>query len=76
MKKLQRVNSLPKTDFFLPKSPARNGRKESEFDKMLDAYLTETFEDLETYSLKFPIHGNFLDDGYRDVRLSEFRGDS
>lgn len=58
MKKIKTVNSLPKAEF-----------KKSEFQEMLDVYMTETTEDLDSYSLQLPVHGSFWDDGYSDAKL-------
>ena len=69
MDKVKKINSLPKAEFILSKNLKRNRQKRSEFQEMLDAYTTETAEDLETYTLQLPEHGPFWDDGYKDVRL-------
>jgi len=70
MSKIKKINSLPKAEFTLSSRLKRKQRpKRSEFQEVLDAYITEAAEELETYSLHLPEHGPFWDDGYRDVRL-------
>lgn len=70
MSEMKKINSLPKAGFTFSSKSKRNQRpKKSEFQEMLDAYLTEASEELETYPLHLPEHGPFWDDGYRDVRL-------
>lgn len=69
MEKIKKIDSLPSAEFTLSTNLKRNRRNKSEFQEMLDAYMTETVEDLDTYSLQLPEHGPFWDDGYRDVRV-------
>lgn len=69
MDKVRKINSLPKAEFTMSKDLKKNQHKKSDFEEILDAYMSETAEDLETYSLQLPRHGSFWDDGYRDVRL-------
>lgn len=69
MNKVKKNNSLPKAEFTLSKNVKKNRHRRSDFQKVLDAYMFEAAEDLETYSLQFPKHGSFWDDGYKDVRL-------
>lgn len=68
MKTVKRVNSLPKATLTHTPKPRKGLRTKSEFQRQLDAYLTEAAEELETYSLSLPKHGIFWDDGYRDIR--------
>lgn len=68
MKSVKKVDSLQKVTFPRPMKSRKYLREKSEFQKHLDAYLTEAAEELEDYSLNFPKHGIFWDDGYQDVR--------
>lgn len=69
MIKVKKIDSLPKAEFTRSTKLKKNRQKRSDFQEMLDAYMSETAEDLETYSLYLPKHGSFWDDGYRDVRV-------
>lgn len=69
MNKVKKINSFPTAEFSLSTNLKKNRQEKNDFQEMLDAYMTETAEDFETYSLQLPTHGCFWDDGYRDVRL-------
>lgn len=73
MNKVKKINTLLKAEFTLSTNLKRDRQKRSEFQEMLDAYVTETAEDTEAYSIQLPEHGSFWDDGYRDVRLISSR---
>ena len=69
MRKVQKMNSLPKAEFTLSSSNKNRKNRRGEFQEVLDAYMTETADDLDSYSLQLPKHGPFWDDGYKDVRF-------
>jgi hypothetical protein len=67
MKSMKITNSLPKYKLIKAKEPRKRNLQRSEFQQMLDVYMNEAADDLESYSLSLPKNGNFWDDGYKDV---------
>ncbi len=69
MREVNKINSLPKAEFIRSTPTKKDRHKRSDFQELLDIYMAEIPEDVETYSLQLPKHGHFWDDGYSDVRL-------
>lgn len=69
-KKIERKPMIIPAPAYRPRLLKKNreGRsREREFQEMLEAYLAETAEDLESYPVRLPVHGQFWDNGYEDI---------
>lgn len=68
MKKVNNLSSLPSMSFGLPNSSVKKDKKQSEFQEILEGFMSDSSDEGDEYKLSLPKHGTFWDDGYSDIR--------
>ncbi len=69
MKLVEKVSASQGVKQSRPRFSYKRDRRRSEFQELLESFMSESVEELEDYPLSLPQHGTFWDDGYNDVKL-------